>query len=129
MLKQLTAATLFLSAVTFSPRIYAEILEQVLVKVNGEIITKTEFEARQVAELRTRPEFANSSPAGADLQRAVAEITPDLILAAVDELLLVQRGRENGFALGDAQFAQILENIKTSNNLQDDAKFQEALKQ
>ena len=129
MLKQLTAATLLLSAVTFSPRIYAEILEQVLVKVNGEIITKTEFEARQVAELRTRPEFANSSPAGADLQRAVAEITPDLILAVVDELLLVQRGRENGFALGDAQFAQILENIKTSNNLQDDAKFQEALKQ
>ena len=129
MLKQLTAATLLLSAVTFSPRIYAEILEQVLVKVNGEIITKTEFEARQVAELRNRPEFANSSPAGADLQRAVAEITPDLILAAVDELLLVQRGRENGFALGDAQFAQILENIKTSNNLQDDAKFQEALKQ
>ena len=129
MLKRLTAATLLLSAVTFSPRIYAEILEQVLVKVNGEIITKTEFEARQVAELRTRPEFANSSPVGADLQRAVAEVTPDLILAAVDELLLVQRGRENGFALGDAQFAQILENIKTSNNLQDDAKFQEALKQ
>ena len=129
MLKRLTAATLLLSAVTFSPRIYAEILEQVLVKVNGEIITKTEFEGRQVAELRNRPEFANSSPAGADLQRAVAEITPDLILAVVDELLLVQRGRENGFALGDAQFAQILENIKTSNNLQDDAKFQEALKQ
>ena len=59
MLKQLTAATLLLSAVTFSPRIYAEILEQVLVKVNGEIITKTEFEARQVAELRNRPELAN----------------------------------------------------------------------
>src|SRR4030095_8967457 len=37
--------------------------------------------------------------------------------------------RESGFALGDAQFSQILENIKTSNNLQDEAKFQEALKQ
>src|SRR5262245_5302929 len=106
----------------------ADILEQVLVKVNGEIITKTEFEARQVAELRNRPELANSS-AGAEFQKAVAEITPDLILSAVDELLLVQRGRESGFALGDQQFAQILESIKTSNNLQDDAKFQEALKQ
>ena len=30
--------------------------------MNGEIITKTEFEAHQVAELRTGPEFANSSP-------------------------------------------------------------------
>ena len=49
MLKRLTAATLLLSAVAFSSRIYADILEQVRVKVNGEIITKTEFEARQVA--------------------------------------------------------------------------------
>ena len=36
----------------------AEIIEQVLVKVNGEIISKTEFENRQVAELRNRPELA-----------------------------------------------------------------------
>jgi parvulin-like peptidyl-prolyl isomerase len=129
MLKRLTATTVILSAVAISPGIQAEILEQVLVKVNGEIITKTEFEARQVAELRNRPELANSSSGGAELQKAVAEITPDLILTAVDELLLVQRGRESGYALGDQQFAQILENIKTSNNLQDDAKFQEALKQ
>jgi parvulin-like peptidyl-prolyl isomerase len=128
MLKRLTAACVILGAVAISRGIHAEILEQVLVKVNGEIITKTEFEARQVAELRNRPELANASQ-GAELQKAVAEITPDLILAAVDELLLVQRGRESGYALGDQQFAQILENIKTSNNLQDETKFQEALKQ
>src|SRR4030095_637989 len=129
MLKQLTATAVILGAIVMSPGIRAEILEQVLVKVNGEIITKTEFEARQVAELRNRPELAKASPSSPDLQKAIAEITPDLILAAVDEMLLVQRGRESGFALGDAQFSQILENIKTSNNLQDEAKFQEALKQ
>ena len=128
MLKHLTVACVILGAVAISPGIHAEILEQVLVKVNGEIITKTEFEARQVAELRNRPELANASQ-GAELQKAVAEITPDLILTAVDELLMVQRGRESGYALGDQQFAQILENIKTSNNLQDETKFQEALKQ
>jgi parvulin-like peptidyl-prolyl isomerase len=129
MLKRITAATVIAGALAVSPGIHAEILEQVLVKVNGEIITKTEFEARQVAELRNRPELANASPTSAELQKAVAEITPDLILAIVDELLMVQRGRESGYALGDQQFAQILENIKTSNNLQDEAKFQEALKQ
>ena len=129
MLKRIAVVVVILAAVAVSPRLRGEILEQVLVKVNGEIITKTEFEARQVAELRTRPEFAKATPSGADLQKAISEITPDLILNAVDELLLVQRGRESGFALGDQQFAQILENIKTSNNLQDEAKFQEALKQ
>jgi hypothetical protein len=40
----------------------AEIFEQVLVKVNGEIITKSDFEQRQVAELRNRPELGNVSP-------------------------------------------------------------------
>jgi parvulin-like peptidyl-prolyl isomerase len=129
MLKPIVVSVLVLGTMATWPRAHAEILEQVLVKVNGEIITKTEFEARQVAELRNRPELAGRSPSGAELQKLVAEVTPDLILAAVDELLLVQRGRESGYALGDQQFAQILDNIKTSNNLQDDAKFQAALKQ
>jgi peptidyl-prolyl cis-trans isomerase SurA len=105
----------------------AEIVEQVLVKVNGDIITKTEFEARQVAELRSRPELANA--AGAELQRAIAQTTPDLILDAVDELLLVQRGRESGYALGDQQFARIVADLRKSQNLEDDARFTEALKQ
>ena len=50
----------------------AEILEQVLVKVNGDIVTKTEFEQRQVSVLRSRPEFANTNPNSLELQRAIA---------------------------------------------------------
>src|SRR5688572_4138856 len=107
----------------------AEIFEQVLVKVNGEIITKSEFEQRQVAELRNRPELANASPASPQLRTAINEITPDLILTAVDELLLIQRGKELGYAMGDEQFKSIVDNLKKQNNLEDDAKFQAALKQ
>src|SRR4051812_7240902 len=107
----------------------AEIIEQVLVKVNGDILTKGEFEQRQIAILRSRPELANVSPESEVLQRAVAEVTPQLILEAVDELLLVQRGRELGMALGDEQFKSIVENIKKQNNLEDEARFAEALKQ
>jgi peptidyl-prolyl cis-trans isomerase SurA len=111
------------------PALRAEVLEQVLVRVNGEIVSKTEFEDRQLAALRNRPELANATPASLELQRAVAEITPDLILEAVDELLLIQRGRELNYALGDAQFKDILDSIKKSNNLTDEAQFQAALKQ
>ena len=46
----LTASLLAVSAAT--PR--ADILEQVLVKVNGDIITKTDLEQRQVATLRQK---------------------------------------------------------------------------
>src|SRR5688572_8768461 len=106
-----------------------EIIEQVLVNVNGDILTKTDFEARQIGVLRQRPELANVTPESPELRKAVAEVTPDLILDAVDELLLIQRGRELGLTLGDDQFKQIIENIKKSNNLEDDERFQAALKQ
>ncbi len=106
-----------------------EILEQVLVKINGDILTKTDFEQRQVAELRNRPELANVTPGSLELQKAIGDVTPDLILAAVDELLLIQRGRELGYAMGDEQFKTILDNIKKQNNLDDEQKFQAALKQ
>ncbi len=42
-----------LAAVIAAP-LRAEIIEQVLVKVNGDIITKTDLEARQIAALRER---------------------------------------------------------------------------
>ena len=107
----------------------AEILEQVLVKVNGDIVTKSEFERLQVEFLRQRPELQNVTPESPELQKAVAESTPQLILSAVDELLLVQRGRELGYTMTDEQFKSVLDNIKKDNNIEDEAKFQEALKQ
>lgn len=129
MLKRFSTLASVLLAVVLVVPVRAEIIEQVLVKVNGDILTKTEFEQRQVAILRSRPELANVSPESEVLQKAVAEVTPGLILEAVDELLLIQRGRELGMAMGDEQFKSIIENIKKQNNLEDEARFQEALKQ
>src|ERR1043165_1752260 len=122
------AAGLILAVLLVAP-LGAEIIEQVLVKVNGEIISKSEFEQRQVAELRNRPELGNVSPTSPQLRTAINEITPDLILSAVDELLLIQRGRELGYVMGDEQFKSILDGLKKQNNLEDDQKFQAALKQ
>jgi peptidyl-prolyl cis-trans isomerase SurA len=122
------AVIVSLAALAGAVPLRAEILEQVLVKVNGDILTKTDFEARQVAVLRSRPELA-SGASNADLQRAVAEITPDVILEAVDELLLVQRGREMNYSLSDEQFTRIVDDIKKSNKITDEAQFQAALKQ
>jgi peptidyl-prolyl cis-trans isomerase SurA len=129
MVKRLTVAVLVGIALAVTPLGAQVIIEQVLVRVNGDIITKTDFEARQIAVLRQRPELANVTPDSPELRRAVAEVTPEAILDAVDELLLVQRGRELGLALGDAQFQSIVETIKTSNGLEDEARFQEALQQ
>ena len=128
MLTHRIAVALLLAAPVAWP-VGAEIIEQVLVNVNGDILTKTEFEQRQVAMLRARPELANVTPESPALRTAIAQVTPQLILEAVDELLLVQRGRELGLALGEEQFNSILENIKKSNNIETEEQFQAALKQ
>jgi peptidyl-prolyl cis-trans isomerase SurA len=107
----------------------AQILEQILVKVNGDIITKTDLETRQIAALRQMPNVQNMRPDSDELRQAVAQITPEVIVDAVDELVLVQRGRELGYTLGNDQFASIIENIRKENKLESDEQFQEALRQ
>jgi peptidyl-prolyl cis-trans isomerase SurA len=106
----------------------AQIIEQVLVKVNGEIITKTDLEARQISALRQRnPNFRPDSDAA--LQKALAEVTPQIIVDAVDEMLMIQRGKELGYTMSAEQFNNIVENIKKENKIENDEALQAALKQ
>jgi peptidyl-prolyl cis-trans isomerase SurA len=120
-----------LSAVAFvglSAQGRTEIVEQVLVKVNGEIITKTDLEARQIAALRQRnPNFRPDNDLA--LQKALAEVTPNVIVDAVDEMLMVQRGKELGYTMNTEQFNNIVENIKKENKIESDEALQAALKQ
>src|SRR5262245_2727415 len=76
-----------------------DVIEQVLVKVNGDIITKTELEQRQIQALRQRLNGQQLDPAALkddQLKKALADITPAVIVNAIDELLLLQRGKELG---------------------------------
>lgn len=107
----------------------ADIIEQILVKVNGEIITKTDLEQRQISAIRQRPEVQNMRGDDAALAKLLSEVTPQVILEAVDELLLLQRGKELGYAMGDDQFKSILENIRKENKIETDEQFQQALQQ
>jgi len=109
----------------------SEILEQVLVKVNGDIFTKTDLETRQVAELRQRGKQMDlSTPQGnEELRKAIAEVTPTLLVGAIDEMLIVQRGKELGYKVSDEQFKQILDNLKTQNKIENDEQLVAALKQ
>jgi len=105
-----------------------EIVEQVLVKVNGDILTKSEFEQRTIQALAASPELINVPSDSPLFNQAVSEVTPGLILDAVDELLFLQRGRELGYALGDEQFQEIVSNIQVENDLEDEAQFQAELR-
>jgi len=105
-----------------------DIIEQVLVKVNGEIITKTDLEARQIAALRQKNPNLRAEGDTA-LQKALAEVTPLVIVDAVDELLMVQKGKELGFTMSTERFNSIVENIKKENKIESDEALVAALKQ
>lgn len=110
---------------------HAEIFQQILVKVNGEIFTKSDLESRQVATLRQRGDQIDlkADKGNVQLRRVLDEITPRLMVDAVDEMLVVQRGKELGYRLSDEQFTAVVGNIKKENKLEDDEQFQAALKQ
>ena len=132
MKKQLAVAAAVVAMIAAVPALHAEIIEQVLVKVNGDIISKTELEQRQVAALRQRmngqvdPEMLKND---AQLKKMLSEITPQVLVNAIDELLLLQHGKDLGLKMSDEQFRQIVNNIRKEQGLQDEKKFQEALAQ
>jgi peptidyl-prolyl cis-trans isomerase SurA len=109
----------------------SEIIEQILVKVNGEILTKTDLETRQVQALRQKGQNIDltSDKGNTELRKALNEITPGLLVSSVDEMLLVQRGKELGYKLSDEQFKRVLDNLKTQNKIETDEQLQAALKQ
>ena len=67
----------------------AEIIEQILVKVNGEIFTKTDLETRQVQAMRQRGIQLDpkSDPTDAQLRQALNTVTPQVMVEAVSEML------------------------------------------
>lgn len=118
---------MFLAAVA---TVRGDIIEQILVKVNGEIFTKSDLEQRQVAALRQKGQAIDlkSDLSNAQLRKALDEVTPQILVDAVDEMLIVQRGKELGYRLGDDQFKGVLENIKKENKMESEEQFQAALK-
>jgi peptidyl-prolyl cis-trans isomerase SurA len=111
---------------------HAQVLERVLVKVNGDILTQTELEERQTAAIRARlgrdltPDAVKNDT---ELKKALDEVTPQILVDAIDELLLLQMGKEKGYHLTDEQFKDWLDRLRKDQNLTDDKRFQEALKQ
>ena len=95
----------------------SEIIEQILVKVNGDILTKTELETRQVQALRQKGQSIDlaTEKGNTELRKALNEITPGLLVSSVDEMLLVQRGKELGYRMTDEQFKRVLDNLNTQN--------------
>jgi peptidyl-prolyl cis-trans isomerase SurA len=126
------AGVVALAIVTSWQAVSAEILERVLVKVNGDIITQTDLEAKWVAAIRSRTNSQVDAEALKNdqaLARMVAEITPRILVDTIDEMLELQLGKEKGYRVTDQQFKDWVGEIRKNQNLEDEQKFKAALAQ
>ena len=107
------------------------IIQKVLVRVNGEIYTQADLEFEQIQALRAANKTVNPADLATNpgLRAALAEITPTILLTAVDQLLQLQHGRAIGIKFDDDMFQRTLADLRKSNNIPDDATFQAVLKQ
>jgi peptidyl-prolyl cis-trans isomerase SurA len=99
----------------------AEIIERVVAKVNGEIITLSDFQARQVAAAqaaRIQPDEV-----GAFLRKNNAKILQE----AIDDILIVQKAQDDGLQIRPEYIDEAIDSIKKDNNITTDEQMQEAL--
>jgi parvulin-like peptidyl-prolyl isomerase len=111
-----------LSVVLFAVAARGEIIERVIVKVNGDVVTQSEFEARQIAavqQARITPE---------QVEKFLRDNNAHILQEAIDDLLLVQRAVDLGIKLRPEYIKEVIDGIKKENNIASDEDLQAQLK-
>lgn len=96
------------------------LVEEIIAKVNGDIITRSELERDRntlEAELRAR------GVTGPQLDQQVEERGKDILRERIDGLLLVQKGKEMGISV-DAEVSKQLADLQVQSKIADPDKFQ-----
>jgi peptidyl-prolyl cis-trans isomerase SurA len=99
-----------------------EILERIVAKVNGEIVTLSEFQSRQIAAAQ------NARISTERVEAFLRENNARILQDAVDDLLLSQRAEEAGLKLRPEVVKDVIDGIKKENNIESDEALQEALR-
>ena len=101
------------------------VVEEIVAKVNGDIVTRGELaHQRQMLEQQLRSEGV----AGSRLQEEVKQREKDTLRDQIDQLLLVQRGKDLSIKI-DADVTRRLADIQVQSKITDPDKFHEWLRE
>jgi parvulin-like peptidyl-prolyl isomerase len=116
------SALLVLPSLLLAPRgARGEIIERVVAKVNGQIITLSEFQSRQIAAAQgARVDPSNVGPF---LRQNNAKILQD----AIDEILILQKAEDIGLKVPSQWIDESIDGIRKENKITSDEQFQDAL--
>jgi parvulin-like peptidyl-prolyl isomerase len=108
-----------------SPDIPPALIEEIVAKVNGDIVTKGEVERqRRQIQNEVRAEAARNPGRLKDLSAVATEREKDVLRDRIDTLLLVQKGKELNISV-DSEVSKYLANLQAESKIADPEKFQE----
>jgi parvulin-like peptidyl-prolyl isomerase len=100
------------------------VIEQIVAKVNGDIVTRSELDRiRQENQL----EMQQRGMSAAQIRTAMQEREKDLLRDRIDSLLLIQRGKDLDIKV-DSEISKRLAEIQLENKIADVDKFQQWIK-
>lgn len=122
-MKRLRLVSVFLAAALGATvLVRGDVIERVIARVNGQIVTLSEFEARQMAAVQ-----AARVPEG-EIEAFLRQNNARLLEEAMEELLLVDRAASLGMKLRAEYLDQVIDDIKKEQNITNEAEFMAQLK-
>lgn len=113
------------------PAAAAQVIEQVLVNVNGDILTRRQLDERVrnvLAQQQGRAIAAADIQTDAALRQQAEALMPRVAADAIDEILVLQRARELGFEGREGDVDRVVARMRLDNNIASDAAFTDLLR-
>ena len=120
-MRRLSVLLLLPSVLLAAPLAHAETVERVVAKVNGQIITLSEFQGRQLAAAQAAR--VDASTVGAFLRKNNSKILQD----AIDEILLLQRAEDADLKPPALYVDEVIGQVRKEHNLSSQQELEAAL--
>jgi parvulin-like peptidyl-prolyl isomerase len=120
-MRRLSVPVLLLSVLGGAASARGETVERVVAKVNGQIITLSEFQGRQIEAARAAG--VDASTVAAFLRQHNARILQN----AIDEILLMQKAEDAGMTPPEQYVDQVIEQIKKEHDISTEEEYEAAL--
>ena len=101
------------------------VIDQVIAKVNGDIVSQDELERLQK---QLSDELKQQGASGTTFNRAYEDHSKDILRNRIDELLLIQKGKELNINV-DSDVTKYMANLQRTSGLTDPEKFHDWLRQ
>jgi peptidyl-prolyl cis-trans isomerase SurA len=124
-MKYFCFAVLSLSALSLSAADAPVVVDQIVAKVNGDIVSQDEIAqtSRQLTQ-ELKAQGAN----GSQLQQALDEREKDILRDRIDQLLLVQKGKELNINV-DSEVSKYVASVQRQSRISDTEKFHDYIRQ